>query len=198
MAHWPSGARACGPFCACCPVPHAAGYPLNSNVRPHIPHMAIPVHLVKFWADFSNAVDGAAEERFYEAFYFGDSEQMANELGQLVLRGTKRATAGSLWSYEEEGKPLQAPGSLSIVTNWSDQPLCVIETQSIEVVSFRKVTAEFAATEGEGNGSLSFWQQAHREFFSRDCARVGKQFNESMPVVCERFAVVYRAKASAA
>jgi hypothetical protein len=35
MAHWPSSAGPCGPFCACCPVRHAVGLPLNSNVRPH-------------------------------------------------------------------------------------------------------------------------------------------------------------------
>jgi hypothetical protein len=34
MAHWPSSAGPCGPFCTCCPVRHAAGLPLNSNVRP--------------------------------------------------------------------------------------------------------------------------------------------------------------------
>jgi hypothetical protein len=33
MAHWPSSAGPCGPFCACCPARHAVGLPLNSNVR---------------------------------------------------------------------------------------------------------------------------------------------------------------------
>jgi hypothetical protein len=35
MSHWPSSAGACAPFCACCPARHAAGLPLNSNVRQH-------------------------------------------------------------------------------------------------------------------------------------------------------------------
>jgi hypothetical protein len=35
MAHWPSSAGACAPFCTCCPVRHAVGLPLNSNVRQH-------------------------------------------------------------------------------------------------------------------------------------------------------------------
>jgi hypothetical protein len=39
MAHWPSSAGACAPFCACCPVRQAAGLPLNSNVRRHSPVM---------------------------------------------------------------------------------------------------------------------------------------------------------------
>jgi hypothetical protein len=47
MAHWPSSAGPCGPFCACCPVRHAAGLPLNSNVRPHKrPHFDLPSTMI--------------------------------------------------------------------------------------------------------------------------------------------------------
>jgi uncharacterized protein YhfF len=160
--------------------------------------MPIPAHLSTFWSEFANAIGGADEDRFYEAFFFGDSEELANELAELVLRGTKRATTGALWAYEAEGQRLPRPGDLSIVTDWSGQPQCVIETQSVEVVPFHQVTAEFAATEGEGDGSLAFWQQAHREFFSRECEAAGTEFTESMQVVCERFAMRYRSPASAA
>ncbi|MEQ1516837.1 MAG: ASCH domain-containing protein [Usitatibacteraceae bacterium] len=160
--------------------------------------MPLPAHLEAFWSDFLRASPSADHGRYYEAFFFGDSEEMANELAELVLLGTKRATAGSLWSYEVENQPLPQAGNLSVVTNFSGKPLCVIETQSVEVVPFNEVTAEFAAIEGEGDGTLSFWKRAHQEFFARDCARIGLRFSESMPVVCERFAVVYQAGKSAA
>jgi len=160
--------------------------------------MPIPAHLSAFWHDFAAANGGADEGRYYESFFFGDSEAMAKELADLVLRGRKRATAGALWAYQAEGQRLPQPGDLSIVTDWSGQPLCVIETESVEVVPFRDVTAEFAATEGEGDGSLVFWRQAHKEFFSRECAAAGMEFTESMQVVCECFAMRYRPVASAA
>jgi uncharacterized protein YhfF len=159
--------------------------------------MPVPAHLSAFWGEFAKTT-AADEDRFYEAFFFGDSEEMANELAQLVLLGTKRATTAALWSYEAECQRLPLPGDLSIVTDWSGHPLCIIETRSVDVVPFREVTAEFAATEGEGDGSLSFWQRAHREFFSRECASTGREFSESMPVVCERFAMVYSPSTSAA
>jgi uncharacterized protein YhfF len=160
--------------------------------------MPVPPHLVPFWKKFAERARGADEGRFYEAFFFGDSEELANELAELVLRGTKRATAGALWSYEAQGKHLPQPGDLSIVTNWSGEPLGVIETQSVEVVPFREVTAEFAATEGEGDGSLLFWREAHKEAFTRECTRLGKAFSENMLVACEHFTLVYRAETSAA
>ena len=113
-----------------------------------------------------------------------------------MLDGRKRATAGLLWAFEVERKPLPRPGDLSVVTGWSGQPLCVIETLAVDVVPFDDVTAEFAATEGEGDGSLAYWRQAHTEYFARECARIGRVPSGSMPVVCERFAVVYQARPS--
>jgi len=56
-------------------------------------------------------------------------------------------------------------------------------------VPFNEVTAEFAAVEGEGDGSLEFWRQEHVSSFSRECVRIGRVFNENMLVACERFRV---------
>jgi uncharacterized protein YhfF len=160
--------------------------------------MPVPAHLSTFWNDFAKATGRADEERFYEAFFFGDTEELANELAALVLGGIKRATAGSVWSFEEEGRPMPRPGDLSIVINWSGQPLCVIETESVQIVPFGKVSVEFAATEGKGDGSLPFWKEAHRQYFNRECLRAGREFSENMLVACERFKVVYRHAADGA
>lgn len=152
----------------------------------------IPANLAEFWETYAESVGGVDEARLYEAFYFGDSEELANSLAALVLSGAKRATAGSLWSFEARGKRPPIPGDLSIVTDWAGTALCIIETEAVEVIQFDQVTAEFAAAEGEGDLSLEYWRDAHRQFFTRECARAGREFSEDMPVVCERFHVVYR------
>ena len=153
--------------------------------------MTVPARVAEFWNTFAASVGGVQETRFYEVFSFGDSEELANSLAELVLQGIKRATAGAVWSFEAEGKGLPVRGDLSVVTDWSGKPLCIIETQSVEVVPFSEVSSEFAATEGEGDGSLAFWRKAHREFFTRECVQAGREFSESMLVACERFEVVY-------
>src|SRR5687768_5227063 len=108
-----------------------------------------------------------------------------------TLFRSKRATAGLLWTFESENKPLPKAGDLSVVTLFSGRPVCVIETTSIQIVSFSEVSADFAATEGEGDGSLPYWQQAHLAFFGRECQRLRRAFSISAPVVCETFAVVH-------
>ena len=154
--------------------------------------MKIPDHIDPYWKAFVVSQTEDPTSRFFEAFHFDDNEPSANELAQLVLAGVKRATAGLVWSFENASVPLPKVGDLSVVTNWNKVPLCVIETQRVDIVPFNEVSAEFAATEGEGDGSLEYWQQAHSSYFRRECHRIGRHFDPRMPVVCERFVVVHR------
>lgn len=160
--------------------------------------MTLPAHLQPFWAEFGQATARADETRFYDAFCFGDSEALATELAGLVLQGRKRATTASVWSFEAAGRRLPQRGDLSIVTDAAGQPLCVIETQSVDVMPFSDVTAEFAAAEGEGDGSLDFWRTAHISYFSRECAAAGREFSWSMRVACERFELLWAPSATQA
>jgi uncharacterized protein YhfF len=153
----------------------------------------LPEAVRPFWEAFVAKAGPEARARFYEVFHFDDNEPSANELADLVLSGVKRATACLVWVYEARRMPIPKPGDLSVVTWWNGQPVCVIETTRVEIRPYDEVDADFAATEGEGDGSLAFWREAHWRFFSRECQRIGRTPEVKMPVVCERFEVVYRA-----
>ena len=155
--------------------------------------------LERFWqgyldtlGDAGDSVDGVprSAER-PEAWYFCDNEPCANELAALVLAGTKTATCGSVAGYEYDGEPIPQVGDLSIVTDWGGVPLCVIETTEVTIRAYRDVDAQFAYDEGEGDRSLGYWREAHRRFFTRECAEIGGEFDENMPLACERFRLVY-------
>lgn len=154
--------------------------------------MTIPPSIQPFWSAFAASLGHDPSDRFYEAFYFDDNEATADKLAALALAGIKRATATLAWACEAEGKPVPKPGDLSVVTLFSGQPVCVIETLGIQIVPFSEVGADFAATEGEGDGSLAYWQEVHTASFERMCQRIGREFSPSAPVVCETFAVLYR------
>jgi len=153
---------------------------------------AIPAAVADFWGAFEAQAGPGVSERFYEASYFSDSEASANHLAELVLQGQKRGTATLLWSLQAEGKDAPKAGDLTVVTYWDGRPCCVAETRETAVVAFRDVTAAFAAIEGEGDGSLEYWQRAHWAFYERECARLGRQPAPDMPVLCEQFEVVFR------
>ena len=125
------------------------------------------------------------------AWGFGSTPAMADELGDLVLRGLKTATCGLLWENEAGGEDIPKPGDLSIILDGRGSPLCLIETVEVEVKPFQRVDARFAHDEGEGDRSLDYWRAVHWHYFSPICTALGKAPHPSMPLVCERFRLVW-------
>jgi uncharacterized protein YhfF len=121
---------------------------------------------------------------------YGDSATMSEELLALIISGKKRAGTGLLWAYEADGEPLPQVGDVEIVVDHDHEPALVTRITSVEIVPYAAVTAEYAAIEGEGDGSLAYWRTAHWAFFSRQCQRLGRQPDDSMPVVCSVFEVL--------
>jgi len=95
-------------------------------------------------------------------------------------------------SYVAEGNPIPEVGLISIVLDGAGQPLCIIETVEVTQRRFDEVDADFARAEGEGDFSLDYWRDAHQTFFSRTLPKIGKQFSADMPLVCERFQLIYK------
>jgi uncharacterized protein YhfF len=135
--------------------------------------------------------DSPVREERYVAEAWGDSPQLADELGTLIVSGTKTATCSALWEYEAEGEPLSSVGLKIIFLDGKGDPLCIVETTEVEVKSYDEVDDRFAFEEGEGDRSLEYWRDAHWDFFSRTLPSIGRAPTMDMPLVCERFRVVY-------
>jgi uncharacterized protein YhfF len=144
------------------------------------------------WQDYlATLPPGEEPPTIYMTWHFGNACETADALGRLAVAGTKTATSSLLWDYEAEEEELPRPGDVSIVTDWDGAPLCIIETTAVEVKPFNEVGAEHACAEGEGDRSLAYWRQVHWEAFTASCATLGRMPKETMPVVCERFRVIY-------
>jgi uncharacterized protein YhfF len=120
------------------------------------------------------------------AWSFGDTPELADELLRLVLAGTKTAAASALWEFDADDEPLPEVGVLSNVLDSTGHPHALIRTTDVRVVAFDEVGEEHAFLEGEGDRSLAHWRRAHEHYL------VDGQ-DGSMPVVLERFAVLYSA-----
>ena len=127
----------------------------------------------------------------YDAWSFGDSARLTDELGGLVLSGAKTATAGLMWEDEYFGWETPVVGGKTIILDGENRPLCVIETTDVVIEPFDDVDETFARREGEGFESVDDWRRAHWRYFSRRCAEIGKEPSEQIPVLCQQFRVVY-------
>jgi uncharacterized protein YhfF len=126
------------------------------------------------------------------AWAFGNTPEMMDELSGLVLRGSKRATTSLAWIYEHfpnEKRP--EVGDLSVVLNSSGDPVCIIENVSVTKRTFGEIDETYARAEGEGDLSLAYWQKVHWEFFAGECQTIGRAPSFEMEVICEIFKLVY-------
>jgi len=124
----------------------------------------------------------------YEAWSFGGDP---DGLAALVRAGRKTATASAFPLYEAEGEPLPQAGEYNVILDSQDNAVCVTRTKKVCVTPFCEVNERHAMLEGEGDLSLEYWRQVHRAFFTGEMEAAGLHFDESMPVVCEEFEVIY-------
>lgn len=125
-----------------------------------------------------------------QAWSFGDDPELAETLLAAVLSGDKTATSSALWDYDDEGAPLPVAGELSILLDGEGHPRALIRTTSVETTAFDEVSEDFAAAEGEDDRTLESWRAGHEAYFRRNLAE-GHEFTTDMPVVCERFELLY-------
>lgn len=124
------------------------------------------------------------------AWSFGGTPGQADDLLALVLDGTKTATASALWDYEADQEPVPEVGNLSIVLDSQAHPRALVATTHVEVVPFDQVDEEHAYLEGEGDRSLAQWRDVHQRFFAEFTSH-DRPVTADMPVVCERFIVLF-------
>ena len=113
-------------------------------------------------------------------FRFGDSPELADRLAALVVAGVKTATCSALANGFEASL-----GEQQVVLSGEGRPVAVIETLSLDVLPFEKVTAAQAAQEGEGDLSYAYWREAHEDYFQREGT-----YAPDMHIIFETFRLV--------
>jgi len=146
------------------------------------------------WIQYLKSIgeDINTTKKISTAWYFSDNQETAKKLAELVKDGVKKATASLMYWYKVAGEPLPKEGEFSVITDYLGEPQCVIKTTKITIISFNKVTDNFAFLEGEGDKTLEYWKDVHNMFFTKELKEIGKEFSEDMEVVCEEFELVYK------
>lgn len=145
-----------------------------------------------FWQRYCQEENLDWQKTSYQAWAFGDSPVMAEELLALVLSGQKTGTSSAYQAYEDDDEPLPQVTDLSIILNGQGQPVCLIQTTSVEILPFNQVSEIQAFKEGEGDRTLAYWQTVHQEFWEREFQGSTLTFKPEMLIVYEEFKVIFQ------
>lgn len=110
---------------------------------------------------------------------FGTPGSSRIKLTNLVLHGGKRATAGLLSEYEQEGEEVESVGELLALIDNDGLHVATLKVTRVDVCAFNEVPDEFALAEGEGDLSAEDFRRSHIAYWTR----VGEKVENSTQVV---------------
>ena len=143
----------------------------------------------EFWCAFRAATGLSHDD--YDVVACGDGPALKTELAELIVKGTKRATAGLARQFGPGGEPPPVVGGHVVVVDGEGRPRAIWRTTEIRTGPLDSVDARFAFDEGEGDRTRAWWLDAHRRYFGRRAAAEGFDMHDGIETVFERFEVVW-------
>jgi len=146
-----------------------------------------------FWQDYLSTL--SEEDRKNVPAYlvddFADTPEAATKVGKLVRDGIKTTSSSLLWGLESLGVPLPKVGDVAVVVDGHGDPLCITEMMEVEIRPFHTVDEQFAFEYGEGERTLAYWLSDNWDFHSRWCREIEREPSKTMPIVFQRFRLLY-------
>ena len=127
----------------------------------------------------------------YVVDQFADTPEAATKVGKLVRDRIKTTTSSLVWGLEHIGEQLPKVGDIYLIVDGDGEPLCIIEMIEVEIKPFNAVDEQFAFEYGEGDRTLAFWLSDNWDFHSRWCIEIGREPSKTMPIVFQRFRLLY-------
>ena len=120
------------------------------------------------------------------ALEFGTPGEMRRRLVDLVVNGSKRATAGLLTDYETANEPLEHVGELLAVVDDAGQGVATVRVTDVVISRFADVPDRFALAEAEGDLDAAAFRASHTRYWSS----VGTSVTDDTLVVLMYFEVL--------
>lgn len=155
-----------------------------------------PANIDAFWQSYLATLseDERKTPPAYTVDQFADTPEAATKVGALVRDGIKTTTSSLVWGLEAGGVPLPHVGAIELIVDGTGAPLCIIELTEVAIKPFNSVDERFAFEYGEGDRTLAFWLQDNWDFHSQWCRQIGREPSQTMPIVFQRFRVLYPPK----
>ena len=98
---------------------------------------------------------------------FGTPGESRARLVDFIINGNKRATAGLLHDYTEEGEPVEHVGECLAMVDNDGKHVATLRVTRVEITRFADVPDAFALAEAEGDLNASDFRASHLEYWTR-------------------------------
>lgn len=144
----------------------------------------------EYWENFIKDTGRSEDDKCAGDLTFEAKGFVGDEMISLVLSGKKTAFFSSWATYSIDQEPLPVSGELYVVLDRANNPRCVIETESVNIIPFNEVTWGMAVKEGEDE-NIEQWREKKQEYLEDEGAILGFEFTPDIKLVFQTFKVVY-------
>jgi len=165
----------------------------KETYAPDGPVQPAPEQLQTFWKLAKDA--GNLEELgdVFQVRWIGLDADTTSQIIGLIIAGDKTGTFTLPWVVEQTGQPEPTVGDFIILIDFEGVPALVVRLTEIEVVSFADITEQHTAIDGPPVRDLNVWKPMHTDYWNRMLAPFGLSVSDEMPVLVEKFELIYPA-----
>ena len=127
------------------------------------------------------------------------NSDLRRELVELVLAGSKTATASLLVEFELDNETVPSAGMREAVIDADGRFVGELETTECRVLRMADVDDDFARDEGEGFADAAEWRVAHEGFWNAYVDDLRRRLDDpawiltdDTQIVCQRFRLAER------
>lgn len=152
--------------------------------------MSNPPVIEQFVAAARAALPGERIDR-YKVRTFGGSKAMSDIIVPLIE--TRQKTGTFALAAEFESDPARAPqvGDLYVVTHFDGTPAVLYRITFVETVPFEGIDHDHVQVEGPKARDVGVWRGIHWDYFGAIMRSMGREGSMQMPIVFQRFEVLF-------
>ncbi len=143
------------------------------------------------WRRFIKEHPNLKKEK-YITWHYGKNEKDCNKWAEKVMKGEITGVSYFAPAFPYESNPEPKSGEYSMLLDWSNNPVCILQTISVERIPYQDVTLEHVGIEGFGD--IESWRSTQLPEYMSICKELQMDFDEGMPILFEHFKVVYEAE----
>jgi len=119
----------------------------------------------------------------------GRTPELCERLNGYILARQKTGVFSQPEDFPDGRLPV--PGEFAVLTNFSDEPRCLVRYDECQLMRFGDVGPAHLAIETPALRDLAAWRRFHRSYWEPVLAARGVAYSDDLPIVYQRFTVLY-------
>ena len=150
--------------------------------------------LDNFLTKCESALPGTNARKAYRTRCIGWNLETSTSICEHVVAGDKTGTFSLPWLHGSLPDTKPDIGQFVVLSNFDGAPQALLRTMALTLVTCKDIDETHTALDGPSVRDLTVWRGIHTTYWNSLLEPLGREVEDDMPVIVERFVCVYPAR----